>query len=135
MIRLLYCSQAKSDTDAEDIKEILLQSRKNNKLNEITGVLVHGGGLFLQLLEGPEQNVLRTYVKILDDKRHKDSRIIHITPAKERLFSNWTMGIIERDPLEFEHIAQIRAHRLESVNAKAFEEVMRAFNDMLMQTA
>ena len=78
---------------------------------------------------------LNEIFKILDDKRHKDSRIIHITPAKERLFSNWTMGIIERDPLEFEHIAQIRAHRLESVNAKAFEEVMRAFNDMLMQTA
>lgn len=134
MIRLLYCSQAKSDLNPEEVKQILLKSRKNNKPDEITGVLVHGGGLFVQLLEGPEQAVMRRYVKILDDKRHKDSRIIHITPAKERLFENWTMGIIERDPLEFEQIAKIRAHRLESVNAQAFARVMREFNDLLMQT-
>ncbi len=90
--------------------------------------------MYMQVLEGPEQAVLRTYVKILGDKRHTDSRIIHITPAKDRLFKNWTMGVIEADPLTFEHIAKLRAHRLESVHSEAFTQVMREFNTILTRT-
>ncbi|MCR2746206.1 BLUF domain-containing protein [Limnobacter parvus] len=134
MIRLLYCSQAKPDFNKDTLDEILLTSRKNNSEAGITGVLVHGGGMFMQVLEGPEQAVLRTYVKILDDKRHTDSRIIHITPVKERLFSNWTMGVVEAGPLTFEHVAKLRANRLESVHADAFSQVMREFNAMLIKT-
>lgn len=134
MIRLLYCSQVKSDFSEEILKEILLTSRENNRRNRITGVLVHGGGLFMQVLEGPEQNVLRTYMKILDDKRHTDSRIIHITPVKDRLFENWTMGVIEAEPLTFENMAKLRANRLESVHADVFSQVMREFTGMLTKT-
>lgn len=134
MIRLLYCSQAKPEFNKETLDEILLTSRKNNSTAGITGVLVHGGGMFMQVLEGPEQTVLRTYMKILDDKRHSDSRIIHITPVKERLFTNWTMGVVEAKPLTFEHVAKLRAHRLESVNADAFSQVMREFTGMLVKT-
>ncbi|WP_341237496.1 BLUF domain-containing protein [uncultured Limnobacter sp.] len=134
MIRLLYCSQAKPDFTKETLDEILLISRKNNSTAGITGVLVHGGGMFMQVLEGPEQQVLRTYMKILDDKRHTDSRIIHISPVKERLFDNWTMGVIEAEPLTFEHVAKLRARRLESVTADAFYQVMREFNAMLVKT-
>jgi hypothetical protein len=133
MIRLLYCSQAKSDFSEEVLKEILLTSRKNNRAADITGVLVHGGGMFMQVLEGPEQIVLRTYMKILDDKRHTDSRIIHITPIKDRLFENWTMGVVKAEPLTFEHVAKLRANRLESVNADAFSQVMREFTGMLVK--
>ena len=133
MIRLLYCSQAKSDFSEDILKEILLTSRKNNRAANITGVLVHGGGLFMQVLEGPEQVVLHTYMKILDDKRHTDSRIIHITPVKDRLFENWTMGVVEADPLTFEHVARLRANRLESVNADAFTQVIREFTGMLVK--
>ena len=134
MIRLLYCSQAKSDFSEEVLKEILLTSRKNNSAAGITGVLVHGGGMFMQVLEGPEQNVLRTYMKILDDKRHTDSRIIQISPMKERMFDNWTMGVIEAEPLTFEHVAKLRANRLETLNADAFTQVIREFNALLIKT-
>lgn len=134
MIRLLYCSQAKSDFSEEILKEILLTSRRKNSTADITGVLVHGGGMFMQVLEGPEQPVLRTYMKILDDKRHTDSRIIHITPVKERLFGNWTMGVIEAEQLTFEHVAKLRANRLESVHSDVFTQVVREFTGMLIKT-
>lgn len=133
MIRLLYCSQAKPEFNTDTLEEILLTSRKNNSAAGITGVLVHGGGMFMQTLEGPEQVVLRTYMKILEDKRHSDSRIIYITPVKERLFNNWTMGVIEAEPLTFEKVAKLRAHRLETINADAFSQVMREFNNMLIK--
>ncbi|MCE2745566.1 MAG: BLUF domain-containing protein [Burkholderiales bacterium] len=133
MIRLLYCSQAKPEFNDETLDDILLTSRKNNSATGITGVLVHGGGMFMQVLEGPEQNVLRTYVKILDDKRHTDSRLIQISPIKDRLFDNWTMGIVEAEPLTFEHVAKLRSHRLETLNADAFTQVMREFTGMLVK--
>ena len=57
MIRLLYCSQAKPDFTKETLDEILLISRKNNSTAGITGVLVHGGGMFMQVLDTTIANV------------------------------------------------------------------------------
>ncbi|MCQ8896787.1 BLUF domain-containing protein [Limnobacter humi] len=133
MIRLLYFSQAKPHANSALLDDILRTSRKNNATLDITGVLVHGGGMFMQVLEGPEAVVLRLYVKILDDKRHTDSRVIHITPTSTRLFPNWTMGVIEAEPLSFEEVAHLRAHRTESVDSKVFTQLMRKFNGLLLK--
>ena len=81
----------------------------------------------MQILEGPEQAVLRQYVKILDDRRHRDCQIVHISPANDRIFGEWSMGLIQSDPLEYQHIAELQAHRLEAVEAKAFTGTMRDF--------
>lgn len=131
MIRLLYISQAASGITEEQVKDILKSSQRNNSATGLTGVLVHGGSLFMQLLEGPEQAVLRKYVKILDDRRHSDCRILHISPANDRIFEKWSMGMIESNPLQFQHIAELRAHRLEADQAKTFTDAMREFVRML----
>ena len=133
MIRLLYCSQGTPGMSDAKIQDILTVARRNNKARGITGVLVHGGGMFMQVLEGPEHAVLRLYVKILDDPRHSGCQIIHVTPANEPVFRDWSMAMINSDPLEFQHIAELRAHRLETVSAKAFMDVMRAFAKRLGQ--
>lgn len=62
MIRLLYSSQARPGITEQDIAEILEQSRKNNLDSGITGVLLYGGELFMQVLEGPELAVLKKYI-------------------------------------------------------------------------
>jgi hypothetical protein len=41
------------------------------------------------------------------------------------------MGGIAGDPLQFEHVVELRAHRLESVNSSAFTSTMREFAAML----
>ncbi len=131
MIRLLYFSQAAPGIVDEQVQEILRSSRRNNPALNITGVLVHGGGLFMQVLEGPEQAVLRQYVKILDDRRHGNCQILYISPANERMFQNWSMGAVAGNPLDFQHITELRAHRLEAVQAKEFADTMREFVRML----
>ena len=131
MIRLLYTSQSSPSISSEQVLEIQQASQRNNPKVGVTGVLVHGGGLFVQVLEGPEQQVLRQYVKILDDRRHGGCRIVHISPATDRMFQKWSMGVIESDPMDNLHIQQLRVHRLESVSARAFTDVMRAFLDRL----
>jgi len=131
MIRILYVSQSTHDITDKQVQDILASSRRNNAANGITGVLIHGGGLFMQVLEGPEQSTLRQYVKILDDRRHGDCKIIHIAPANERIFQKWSMGVIKCDPLQFQHIAKLRENRFESVSAKAFTAEMSEFVKML----
>ena len=81
----------------------------------------------MQVLEGPEKEVLRQYVKILDDPRHSDARIIHVSPANNRLFDKWSMGGIASDPLDFQQISEFRDRRLEVVQATMFADTMRGF--------
>ena len=131
MIRILYVSQCIRDITDPQVHDILISSRRNNPALGITGVLIHGGGLFMQVLEGPEQSTLRQYVKILDDRRHGDCKIIHITPTDNRIFKKWSMGVIKCDPLQFQHIAKLRGHRFESVPAKKFTSEMGEFVKML----
>jgi len=109
------------------VQDILKSAQRNNPAFGITGVLIRGGGLFMQVLEGPEPAVLRLYVKILDDRRHADCQILHISPANDRIFEKWSMGVIDSDPLQFQHIAELRARRLEAVQAKTFTDAMGAF--------
>jgi hypothetical protein len=127
MIRLLYISQAAPGTTEEQVQDILKAAQRNNPAAGLTGVLVRGGGLFMQVLEGPEHAVLRQYVKILDDRRHSDCRILHISPANDRIFEQWSMGVIDSDPLQFQYIAELRARRPEAVQAKTFTDAMREF--------
>jgi hypothetical protein len=127
MIRLVYISQAVVGFAEAEVQNILQSSQRNNAANGITGVLVYGGGLFMQVLEGSEHAVLRLYVKILEDRRHSDCRLIHITPTDEQIFKQWSMAVLDSDPLDFQRIGELRARRLESVQSQTFTNLMREF--------
>lgn len=127
MIRLLYISETSVEMSAEQIQTIEKQSRRNNAMLGITGLMLTGGCVFAQVLEGPDINVLRLYVKIMEDSRHVNCELVHISPAKERFFENWFMAVIDATPLDFEHIAEMRAHREESVSSAAFTHLMQKF--------
>ncbi len=131
MIRILYLSQSAHNITDQQVQQILESSRRNNPGLGLTGVLIYGGNLFMQVLEGPDANVLRTYTRILDDKRHGDSQILHISPTTERIFQKWSMGVIKGDPLQFRHMTKLREQRFESVHADAFTATMNEFLKML----
>ncbi len=133
MIRLLYLSQA-GPSGADQLEEILQTARQKNPPLHITGILVYGGGWFMQLLEGPESSVFKLYARIIDDRRHANPRVLHITPANEAIFGEWSMGFVNRNPLEFEYITALRARRLETVNASIFAETLREFARQLRGT-
>lgn len=85
----------------------------------------------MQVLEGPEDAVLRQYVKILDDPRHTDARIIYISPTSNRIFEKWSMAGTDSDPLQFQFISELRARRLEVIDDNVFRKTMREFVKML----
>ncbi|MEP9402135.1 BLUF domain-containing protein [Sphingomonas sp. VNH70] len=86
--QILYTSTSagQADTDA-----ILQQSRHNNAVDGITGLLWVHGGRFLQVLEGPEDSVAETYARIAADPRHHDVRILSDRPVGTREFGYWSM--------------------------------------------
>jgi hypothetical protein len=90
--QIVYISTARFDPDAAMLDSILTASRRNNRRDELTGLLVVGGRRFLQLLEGPPQVLDRAYERIRADDRH--FALVQLTrkPVVERCFSNWEMG-------------------------------------------
>ncbi len=58
----------------------------------ITGILCHGGDIFMQVLEGGRDTVNHLYSRICSDPRHRDVIVLHYEEITERRFSSWTMG-------------------------------------------
>jgi hypothetical protein len=94
LVRLLYASRA-VDAQPSVIESILAQSRQFNPSTGITGILVYGGGIFLQAIEGGREAVSDLYGHIQKDARHKQVVLLHYEEISERRFGGWTMGQVD----------------------------------------
>jgi len=94
LVRLLYASRAAEAVHESLIEAILQQSRRNNPELGITGVLCHGGDVFLQALEGGRDSVNTLYNRIVCDRRHKRVTLLAYEEIAERRFGGWTMGLV-----------------------------------------
>ena len=92
LVRLLYASRAAAPVTQEIIESILQQSRTQNPALGITGVLCHGGEVYMQALEGGRDAVNALYMKIVRDTRHREVVLLHYAEVPERHFAGWTMG-------------------------------------------
>lgn len=95
LLRLVYLSTAAPTNDATTTQAILKTSSIHNPLSGITGVLCSGQSHFLQVLEGPDQEVLALYGRVAKDPRHHAPVLLGIELATERLFAGWSMAHIE----------------------------------------
>ena len=77
--------------DDKILDSILVQSKRNNEKNQITGALICRSDLYLQYLEGPAHKIDFIYSKIKLDNRHTDVKLLEDSRSKRRLFSNWAM--------------------------------------------
>lgn len=91
LVRLLYASRCDA-LSTETIEAILSRSRARNPQEGITGILCHGGDVFMQVLEGGRDAVNRLYLAIAADPRHHDVVLLHYEEITERHFAAWTMG-------------------------------------------
>ena len=90
LMQLVYCSQP-FGFSLEILSAILVASRANNRKYDITGALICRSDIFLQLLEGPEQQVKNTYNAIQNDDRHVNVYNLIDRPIEKRLFPAWAM--------------------------------------------
>ena len=91
---LIYSSTCNVDISESLIDDLLVTSRNLNRRNNITGVLILREKYFLQLLEGPEENVRECYARIKKDPRHYDLTIRGEAFSEHRNVPTWSMGLI-----------------------------------------
>jgi len=94
LVRLLYASRA-VDPSQPVVDRILAAARQHNHQSGVTGILVYGGGIFMQAIEGGRQAVSDLYGAIQRDPRHKDVALLHYEEILERRFGGWTMGLVD----------------------------------------
>lgn len=92
LYELLYSSIAAATFDEGGVEDLLVQARARNKQCNVTGVLFFNGRKFLQLLEGPKQQVDELFAVIRDDARHSDVTVFHTGEIAERAFESWAMA-------------------------------------------
>ena len=89
-MQLIYASRPFGYDDLT-LTSILMQARKNNARNGITGALICRDDLCLQILEGPRDLVTSTFSRILRDERHVDVVNLLSSEIHRRLFPEWSM--------------------------------------------
>lgn len=107
-VQLSYASTATSlpEVLGEDLTDILNEARLFNQQHHITGVLYFGHGKFFQYLEGDADAMAGLYEKLLQDRRHKDVRILSQGKLTQPLFVGWSMKYIALNPALQDWLAQ-----------------------------
>ena len=94
LVRLIYASRwavPEGRVLDEEVRKIVIASMNNNRLVNVTGLLLVHDGWFVQALEGPAAGVRETYERVAMDQRHTDVTLIEVAPAKARAFRDWNM--------------------------------------------
>ena len=91
MLSVTYVSVADPLIGEQDIAALLVQARRNNQRDALTGALIFNGHNFMQLLEGPAGKVDACLAVIRNDPRHSGMVEIRRREIAERAFAEWTM--------------------------------------------
>ena len=90
--RVIYCSHATvSMENALNLAELLGVSARNNRRDDIKGVLAFSGGIFIQAIEGPQHATDGLMTRLRSDARHRDVKVLGEDRAVERAFPIWVM--------------------------------------------
>ena len=119
MEQLVYISTSRTEPSIAIVHDILESSRRNNRRDFLTGVLVVGGRRYLQVLEGPAEAIDAAYRRIKADTRHYALVELARKPIAKRNFGDWDMGYEDgaAEPLR-EIVARLTA-RLEDPYLRA----------------
>ena len=92
MIRVTYVSREAPGLTSDKLLALVSQCHRNNPDKGLTGMLLHGNGTFLQVLEGDDHVVDTLIGAIAADPRHIDMKIVRREPVTRRQFADWSMG-------------------------------------------
>ena len=98
---LVYCSQVTTGVGDADVDAIIAASRRRNAVLGITGILVFGGGVFFQWIEGPKTEVLELIKLIESDRRHEMMVTLSTDEeVRERIFPSWDMELVDAENIQ-----------------------------------
>lgn len=92
LVHCLYASRVAKPVSAAVLDSILDQSRRNNPMLGVTGMLCFTNDVFVQVIEGGRDEVCELFNTIVRDDRHVGVRLLSYEEIPERRFGNWSMG-------------------------------------------
>jgi len=108
MIRITYVSRESSDLTSDELLALLSQCHRNNPGRGLTGMLLHGNGTFLQVLEGEDRVVDSLMTVIASDPRHTDVKIVRRESVVTRQYADWSMGFERVTDQTLQSVAGLR---------------------------
>lgn len=90
LFRAIYTSRP-FGFDESILDGILMDARRANARDGITGALICRADIYLQWLEGPEDEVRRAIQRITRDDRHIEVTVHVAENVSERMFPDWAM--------------------------------------------
>ena len=98
--RLIYRSTSISNVVSnQTLLDLERKSSERNAKENITGLLVLSGNIFLQVLEGSALAITGLFGRIISDKRHRQVELISFESGVERYFDDWNMRLVDLDDL------------------------------------
>jgi hypothetical protein len=88
--RVIYTSRP-FGFDSNTLNSILVHAQHANASAGITGALICREDVYLQLLEGPRDEVTKAMERIRRDDRHVEFKVHVEQAAPERMFGKWAM--------------------------------------------
>ena len=90
LFRSIYTSRPFGFDDGI-LSGILMDATRANVRDDITGALICRADIYLQWLEGPEDNVRKALQRIARDDRHLEIKVHVAESVSERWFGEWAM--------------------------------------------
>ncbi len=90
LFRAIYTSRP-FGYDVSMLSGILMDARRANARDGITGALICRADIYMQWLEGPEAAVRAAITRIRDDDRHLEVTLHVEDRVTARMFANWSM--------------------------------------------
>lgn len=88
LVRLIYASMASAPIDTAGIADLVSRARVRNRRDDITGILVSNGHMFLQSVEGEREAVCLLLSALQSDSRHHTVTLIGFRDVRERAWTN-----------------------------------------------
>ncbi|WP_179339555.1 BLUF domain-containing protein [Winogradskyella ludwigii] len=91
---VIYQSKAQDNFSPKDIELMLIKAKRKNKKHKITGCIVYSGNKFIQMIQGPKQEITDLYKDIKADNRHFSVITLLEKASKEKIWSDWSMAML-----------------------------------------
>jgi hypothetical protein len=135
--RILYCSRnslkGSIEEQKSEIANILAKSRSNNSTRGITGALMFNSGFFAQVLEGPLDQVERTFETIQRDMRHDDISVLECGNVPHRDFPEWSMAYASGNSGESASLVDLSLAKVLEHQSTAAAEISSLLRSLVIQ--
>ena len=102
--QIIYTSAALPSVTLHDFEDITRHASQNNRVLDVTGILLFSDGVVFQVLEGEKDVVQALYDRIKDDQRHSSVVLMISREAAAREFPDWSMGSTKMSP---NHVSEL----------------------------